>query len=98
MIGLSRILAPVRGLGRERLSLLASVTGGHAVIHWFQQIFPIMIPAITDEFGLSGIQVGYVGAARQVGAATGAGDRGRPDREAKQRFHAGLVGLLQGGA
>jgi FSR family fosmidomycin resistance protein-like MFS transporter len=69
VIGLSRILAPVRGLGRERLSLLASVTGGHAVIHWFQQIFPIMIPAITDEFGLSGIQVGYVGAARQVGNA-----------------------------
>ncbi len=67
MVSVSRMLQPVRGLGRERLSLLGAVTGGHTVIHWFQQIFTIMIPSVTDGLGLSNIQVGYIGAARQAG-------------------------------
>ena len=38
------ILAPLRGMGRERLAFLWLVTGGHAAIHWFQTMFAV-VPA-----------------------------------------------------
>lgn len=62
----SRILALVRGLGRERLAFLAYVTGGHTVIHWYQQIFPVVLPSLKLGLGLSDVQVGYLQSARQL--------------------------------
>ena len=48
-------------------TLISTLTSGHLVIHWFQQLFPIIVPAVTNSLGLSGTQVGIMGAARQVG-------------------------------
>ena len=48
-------------------TLIGSLTGGHLVIHWFQQLFPIIVPAVANSLGLSGTQVGIMGAARQIG-------------------------------
>ena len=63
----SKIIEPVRGVGRERAALLGALTGGHTAIHWFQQIFPLIVPQVTIALGLSPFQVGVMGAARQVG-------------------------------
>ena len=63
----SKVIEPMRGLGRERLTLLGALTGGHTAIHWFQQIFILVVPQVTIALGLSPFQVGVIGAARQVG-------------------------------
>jgi MFS family permease len=64
------ILAPLRGLGRERLAFLSLVTGGHAIIHWFQQMFAVVLPSVTQGLGLTEVQVGYLQSARQLGSGT----------------------------
>ncbi len=46
--GVRTIFAPVRGLGRRRLAFLAYVTGGHTIIHWYQQIFAVVLPSISQ--------------------------------------------------
>jgi FSR family fosmidomycin resistance protein-like MFS transporter len=67
---LSANLAVLRGLGRERLAFLGYVTGGHTVLHWFQQIFPVALPSVKQGLGLSDVQVGYLQSARQLTAGT----------------------------
>jgi FSR family fosmidomycin resistance protein-like MFS transporter len=67
---LGRLGAPLRGLGRERLAFLGIVTGGHTVIHWFQQIFAVVLPSVTQGLGLSEIQTGYLQSARQLASGT----------------------------
>ena len=68
--GVRTIFAPVRGLGRRRLAFLAYVTGGHTIIHWYQQIFAVVLPSISQGLGLSEVQVGYLQSARQLTAGT----------------------------
>lgn len=65
-----RLVDAARDLGQERLRLLAVVTGGHIVIHWFQQLFPLALPFIKAGLGLSAVQAGGLGAARQFGQGT----------------------------
>jgi MFS family permease len=64
------LLAPVRGLGRRRLLFLGFVTGGHTAIHWFQQMFSVVLPSISQGLGLSEVQVGYLQSARQLTSGT----------------------------
>ncbi len=56
----------IRELGSERLKLLGVVTGGHFIIHWFQQLFPVVLPSIKLGLGLNDIQVGALTSARQL--------------------------------
>lgn len=65
-----RLVDAARDLGQERLRLLAVVTGGHIVIHWFQQLFPVALPFIKAGLGLNAVQAGALGAARQFGQGT----------------------------
>ena len=65
-----RLVDAARDLGQERLRLLAVVTGGHVAIHWFQQLFPLALPFIKAGLGLSAVQAGVLGAARQFGQGT----------------------------
>ncbi len=65
-----RFVAEARDLGQERRRLLGIVTGGHIVIHWFQQLFPIALPFVKSGLGLSGLQVGFLAAGRQFGQGT----------------------------
>ena len=67
---LRAILAPVQGLGRQRLAFLGYVTGGHTAIHWYQQIFSVVLPSIAQGLGLSEVQVGYLQSARQLTGGT----------------------------
>jgi len=66
MSKLDRFLASVRALGAERVKFLAMVTGGHFVVHWFQQFFPVILPTIKAGLGLNDIQVGALSSARQL--------------------------------
>jgi MFS family permease len=68
--GFRSIVAPLRGVGRERLVFLGYVTGGHTVIHWYQQIFAVALPSISQGLGLSDVQVGYLQSARQLTSGT----------------------------
>jgi FSR family fosmidomycin resistance protein-like MFS transporter len=65
-----RLLAPLRGLGRDRLAFLGVITGGHTVIHWYQQIFAVVLPSVTQGLGLSEVQTGYLQSARQLTSGT----------------------------
>ena len=60
------MLASVRALGTERMRLLGILTGGHFVIHWFQQLFPVILPSIKSGLGLSNVEVGALTSAQQM--------------------------------
>jgi MFS family permease len=64
------LFAPIRGLGRPRLAFLGFVTGGHTVIHWYQQSFAVVLPSVTQGLGLSEVQAGYLQSARQLTGGT----------------------------
>ena len=49
----------------ERKFLLGTLTLGHTVIHWYQQMFPIFLPFIRADLGLSEVQVGGLMSAKQ---------------------------------
>ena len=49
----------------ERKFLLGALTFGHTVIHWYQQMFPIFLPFIRADLGLSEVQVGGLMSAKQ---------------------------------
>ena len=52
-------------MGSERMSLLGILTGGHFAIHWFQQMFPVVLPSLKSGLGLSLVQVGALTSSRQ---------------------------------
>jgi FSR family fosmidomycin resistance protein-like MFS transporter len=66
MFKLHHWVATLQELGAGRLKLLAVVTGGHFGIHWFQQLFPVIIPSLKAELGLSDVQVGALSSVRQL--------------------------------
>ena len=49
----------------ERKILLGTLTFGHTVIHWYQQMFPVFLPMIKADLGLSAVQVGGLMTAKQ---------------------------------
>jgi MFS family permease len=59
-------LSSVRALGTERMWLLGILTGGHFVIHWFQQFFPVILPSIKSGLGLTNVEVGALTSAQQM--------------------------------
>jgi predicted MFS family arabinose efflux permease len=63
-------LQSVRGIGPERLRLLGYLTGGHFFIHWFQQLFPVILPSVKTGLGLSDVQVGALNSARWLAMGT----------------------------
>ncbi|MGH7264077.1 MAG: MFS transporter [Candidatus Rokuibacteriota bacterium] len=64
------LLDLARGLDRRGLAFLGYVTGGHVVIHWYQQIFSVVLPSIKQGLGLSDVEVGYLQSARQLTGGT----------------------------
>src|SRR6266550_2161141 len=63
---LANPLAMGRELGAGRVRLLAIITGGHFGIHWFQQLFPVVLPSLKADLGLSDVQVGALSSVRQL--------------------------------
>ncbi len=66
MFQVRKSIAAIRELDHERLWLLGVVTAGHSVIHWYQQLFPVILPTVKMGLGLSDVQVGALAAARQL--------------------------------
>ena len=58
ILKLQKLLIPIRELGSENLKLLGMVTGGHFAVHWFQQLFPVVLPSVKAGLGLNDVQVG----------------------------------------
>lgn len=56
----------MRGLGAERMRLLAVLTGGHFVVHWFQQFYPVLLPSIKSSLNLNNVEVGALTSAQQL--------------------------------
>jgi MFS family permease len=63
-------LIPIRELGSENLKLLSVITGGHFAVHWFQQLFPVVLPSVKAGLGLNDVQVGALTSARQLAQGT----------------------------
>ena len=63
---LANPLAMGREVGAGRVRLLAIITGGHFGIHWFQQLFPVVLPSLKADLGLSDVQVGALSSVRQL--------------------------------
>ena len=70
MINIRKSFDAIKGVGSERLKLLGVITGGHTIIHWYQQLFPVVLPTIAQSLGLSNVQVGVVTSARQMSNST----------------------------
>ncbi len=62
------LLSAVRELGSERLWLLGVITTGHSIVHWFQQLVPIILPSIKAGLALNDVQIGALATARQLTA------------------------------
>lgn len=45
-------------LETRRRFLLVSLILGHSAVHWYQQLFPVIIPSIKATLGLNDVQVG----------------------------------------
>jgi len=46
--------------------VLANLTSGHGLFHWFSQSLTFMLPEIRDTFGISTSQVSYLAATREL--------------------------------
>ena len=54
------------GVRQNRAFLLASLSLGHGIAHFYQQSFLVLLPKIATEMGLSGVGVGSVGMVRHL--------------------------------
>lgn len=66
MIKIKNPLALFHGLGAERLKLLGVLTGGHFFVHWFQQLYPVVLPTVKAGLGLNDVEIGALNSARQL--------------------------------
>ena len=49
----------------NRSYLLGSLIFGHTVIHWYQQLFPIILPGIKDTLDLNDVELGTLSTIRE---------------------------------
>ncbi len=63
---MNKYLISIHTLGRERLWLLGVLTAGHFIIHWFQQFYPVVLPALKSGLSLTNVEVGALTSAQQV--------------------------------
>lgn len=66
---LGRLHAAVGRLGRERLRLLGFITLAHFAIHWFMQLFPVILPTLKSSMSLDDVQVGGLTSMRMASQA-----------------------------
>ncbi|MBI3953455.1 MAG: MFS transporter [Chloroflexi bacterium] len=60
-----RLQAGAREIGRPRLLFLGSLTVGHLVVHWYQQLLSLVLPSLKADLHLTDIQVGAITTAQQ---------------------------------
>jgi MFS family permease len=54
------------GIKQNRAFLLASLSLGHGIAHFYQQSFLVLLPKIATDMGLSGVGVGSLGTVRHL--------------------------------
>lgn len=59
----------LRAVGRDRLALLGYISAGHFAVHWFIQLFPMILPPLKGALRLTHVQVGSLSTMREL--ATG---------------------------
>jgi MFS family permease len=59
-------LTSIGAVGADRLWLLGALTGGHFIIHWFQQFFPVILPSIKSGLNLTNVEIGALSSAQQL--------------------------------
>ncbi len=45
--------------------ILGSLSLGHVCVHWFQQLWPVIIPSVKASLGLSNVEIGILTSVRQ---------------------------------
>ena len=50
----------------NRRMILGMLSFGHGISHWFDHSFPVLLPSITASLGLSNLQVGAIGTAKEI--------------------------------
>lgn len=48
--------------------ILGSLSLGHVCVHWFQQLWPVIIPSVKASLGLSNVELGILTAVKQFTA------------------------------
>jgi len=61
---LDQLRTALSHLGRERLRLLSFMTVAHFAIHWFMQLFPVILPTLKSSMRLNDVQVGSLTSTR----------------------------------
>ena len=64
------LYSKLSNLGGKDSSFLYWITFGHIVMHWYQNLFPLILPYFKSEFGLSAVQLGSLNTI-QMGIASG---------------------------
>lgn len=59
-------LTSLRALGRSRLIILGIITSGHSFVHWYMEIFPVILPSLKTGLGLNNVELGGLMTARQL--------------------------------
>ena len=49
----------------NRQHLLGSLIFGHTIIHWYQQLFPVILPGIKDTLDLNDVELGTLSTVRE---------------------------------
>ncbi|PZC46238.1 MAG: MFS transporter, FSR family, fosmidomycin resistance protein [Chloroflexi bacterium] len=60
----------VPGIRHKDSNFLYWITFGHIVMHWYQNLFPLILPYFKSEFGLSAVQLASLNTV-QMGVASG---------------------------
>jgi hypothetical protein len=61
------VLTQVEPIAKEnRIFLLANLSLGHGIAHFYQQSFLVLLPKIAVDLGLSGVGVGALGTVRHL--------------------------------
>lgn len=64
---MEQVTAPPRtGVRAGRIFLLGGLTLGHAIIHWYQQSFVILLPEMKQTLGLDPVQTGALSSVRAI--------------------------------
>ncbi|MGH7875500.1 MAG: MFS transporter [Candidatus Binatia bacterium] len=63
---MNKYLTSIRALDKDRVRLLWVLTAGHFIIHWFQQFYPVILPALKSGLNLTNVEVGALTSAQQV--------------------------------